>query len=116
LAGGQIGYNWQAPNSPWVFGIEADANAMTSDGTNTCVAVSSFFLSSDCHVHPSATATLTGRVGHTLGADGRTLVYAKGGLAWVHNNLEITVGGNAGNGSGGLIPIAPATAASYNKT
>src|SRR5450830_1348712 len=24
LAGGQIGYNWQAPNSPWVFGIEAD--------------------------------------------------------------------------------------------
>ena len=24
LAGGQIGYNWEAPNSPWVFGLEAD--------------------------------------------------------------------------------------------
>ena len=24
LAGGQIGYNWEAPNSPWVLGLEAD--------------------------------------------------------------------------------------------
>jgi opacity protein-like surface antigen len=26
LAGGQIGYNWQVPNSPWVLGVEADAS------------------------------------------------------------------------------------------
>src|SRR5215470_19062933 len=24
VGGGQIGYNWQAPGSPWVFGIEID--------------------------------------------------------------------------------------------
>jgi opacity protein-like surface antigen len=36
LAGGQIGYNWQVPNSPWVLGLQADANWLTSDGTNTC--------------------------------------------------------------------------------
>src|SRR5579864_8899113 len=23
LAGGQIGFNWQVPNSPWVLGVEA---------------------------------------------------------------------------------------------
>src|SRR5215475_1003055 len=27
IAGGQIGYNWQAPGSPWVFGIEGDIDA-----------------------------------------------------------------------------------------
>jgi opacity protein-like surface antigen len=113
LAGGQIGYNWQAPSSSWVFGVEVDASGITSDGTNTCFAVTTRFLSSDCHVHPNATATLTGRIGQALGAEGRTLVYAKGGLAFVHNNIDINVGGNAGFGNGGPIGIAPATSASY---
>ena len=112
LAGGQIGYNWQAQGSPWVFGIEADASWITSNGTNTCFAVSTHFLSSDCKVHPDATATLTGRIGRAFGADGRTLVYAKGGLAFVHNNVDIQVGGNAGDGGGGPIGIAPATSTS----
>src|SRR5208282_5087192 len=38
LAGGQIGYNWQVPNSPWVLGVEADASWLTADGTDTCLA------------------------------------------------------------------------------
>ena len=25
LAGGQIGYNWQVPNSPWVLGVEGES-------------------------------------------------------------------------------------------
>ena len=65
LAGGQIGYNWQAPNSPLVLGVEADASWLTSDETNTCLAFSGLF------VQPIAGATqmmgdLTARVGwHT---------------------------------------------------
>jgi opacity protein-like surface antigen/outer membrane protease len=113
LAGGQIGYNWQVPSSTWVFGVEFDASGITSNGTNTCFAVSTRFLSSDCYVHPNATATLTGRIGQALGPDGRTLLYAKGGLAFVHNNIDIHVGGNAGFGNGGPINIAPATSSSY---
>src|SRR5262249_22556940 len=27
IGGGQIGYNWQAPGSSWVFGIEGDIDA-----------------------------------------------------------------------------------------
>src|SRR5262245_17260221 len=27
IAGGQVGYNWQAPGSQWVFGIEGDIDA-----------------------------------------------------------------------------------------
>src|SRR5262245_26793291 len=75
LAGGQIGYNWQAPNATWVFGVELDASGITSNGTNTCFAITTHFLSSDCRVHPNGTATLTGRIGQALGAGGRTLVY-----------------------------------------
>ena len=36
--GGQIGYNWQ--NGIWVYGLEADATWLTSDGTVTCGAFS----------------------------------------------------------------------------
>jgi hypothetical protein len=49
LAGGQIGYNWQAPNSPWVFGLETGLDWLDSDGTNTCLAASGLFVSANCH-------------------------------------------------------------------
>lgn len=79
LGGGQIGYNWQAPN--WVFGVEAELSALDSVGTNTCLASSGFFVSANCRVRPDATVAVTGRVGYAAGLDGRTLFYLKGGLA-----------------------------------
>src|SRR5450631_4839435 len=33
LAGGQIGFNWQVPNTSFVLGVEADASALSADGT-----------------------------------------------------------------------------------
>src|SRR5665647_1786769 len=50
LGGGQIGYNWQIPNSNWVLGVEADATALSSDGTATCLASSGLFFSANCRV------------------------------------------------------------------
>ena len=38
--GGQIGYNWQ--NGNWVYGLEADATWLGSDGTTTCGAFTGF--------------------------------------------------------------------------
>ena len=35
LAGFQIGYNWQIPNSNFLLGAEADASASIGDGTAT---------------------------------------------------------------------------------
>jgi opacity protein-like surface antigen/outer membrane protease len=102
LAGGQIGYNWQVPNSPWMLGVQADANWLTSDGTNTCFAFSGFLDSATCHAHPDAFGTATARVGYAFGPAGRTLVYAKGGAAWIHENVDtvtnhgdIALGGRA---------------------
>ena len=96
LGGGQIGYNWQAPGSHWVVGVEGDVSGLDSVGTNTCLAFSGLFFSANCRIRPDATATLTGRVGFTAGPEGRTLFYAKGGLAWVRDSIDITTNGILG--------------------
>jgi outer membrane immunogenic protein len=36
LAGGQMGYNWQAAGSPWVFGLETDFQWTSESGTGNC--------------------------------------------------------------------------------
>jgi opacity protein-like surface antigen/outer membrane protease len=90
LGGGQVGYNWQAPGSPWVFGIEGDLTGLDSDGTNTCLAFSGFFLSANCHARPDLDATLTGRLGYALGPSNHTLLYAKGGVAWEREKVSMT--------------------------
>jgi len=89
LAGGQIGYNFQVDK--WVYGLEADASWLHSDGTNTCLAFSGFYVSSSCHSKPDALGTVTGRLGYAAGPAGHTLLYAKGGGAFVHNSAEINV-------------------------
>lgn len=91
LGGGQIGYNWQAPGSQWVFGVEADGSLMGSDGDATCFAVSSESIPSTCRVRPEATSTLTGRVGYTFGPNGRTMIYAKGGVAWANDQIDMAL-------------------------
>src|ERR1700722_4906769 len=91
LAGGQIGYNWQAPGSAWVFGAEADFSRLDSDGTNTCLADSGFYVSSNCHSSPTGLCTMTGRLGYAAGRSGHSLLYVMGGAAWVQNHAEINV-------------------------
>ena len=108
LGGGQIGYNWQAPSSPWVFGVEGDLSGLDSVGTNTCLAFSGFFISANCRIRPEATATLTGRLGYAAGPDGRTLFYVKGGVAWARDAIDIATNGDFA-GTGFLQP-APTSA------
>ncbi|MGZ5876536.1 MAG: outer membrane beta-barrel protein [Bradyrhizobium sp.] len=90
LGGVQAGYNWQLPHTNFVLGIEADISALNADGTNTCLASSGFFISANCGVRPSASGSLTGRVGLVTGPRGRTLVYAKAGIAALQERYDIT--------------------------
>jgi opacity protein-like surface antigen len=90
IGGGQLGYNWQVPNWNWVLGIEADASLLRSDGTATCLASSGFFISANCHVIQNSSGSLTGRIGFATGAGGHTLIYAKGGAAWLDEQIGIT--------------------------
>lgn len=89
LFGGQIGLNWQVPGERWVFGAEADISHLISDGTNTCLAYSGFFISANCRVQPQMMTTLTGRVGFAAGPHERSLFYLKGGLAGVLDTIDV---------------------------
>ena len=88
ISGLQAGYNWQAPGSNWVFGLQVDADLASSDGVNTCLA-----MSARCQVRPVAMGSLTGRVGYALGPTGRTLLYVKGGGAVIDEKIDTTTNG-----------------------
>ena len=95
IGGGQIGYNWQGPNSPWVFGIEADIQGSGQRATGA------FFLPAGVGALPIPATniayedrldwfgTVRGRIGWAMG-DGRFLPYITGGYAYGEGNLNGT--------------------------
>ena len=104
MAGGQIGFNWQAPGWRWVLGIEADADAIASDGTTTCFAASALTINATCRVRPQSVATLTGRIGYAMGPTDElqniapigflplrsaTLIYGKAGVARANSQIDM---------------------------
>lgn len=105
LLGLQVGHNWQAPGSNWVWGIEGDLSWLDAEGTNTCFAANGLITSSNCRARPDYTGTLTGRLGFATGTAGRTLLYAKGGGAFLHNRLDATT-----NWGFGVFPITTTSA------
>lgn len=86
IAGGQIGYNWQA--GTWVYGLEADGawqrlieHSYTRFGTNTAAGAPIGSVATDTTYFRSEQGpigTFRGRVGY---APGNWLLYATGGLA-----------------------------------
>lgn len=88
LAGVQLGFNKQI--GPWVFGVEADVSWADVRGTNTCLAFSGTYVSANCRTKNDWFGTVTGRVGHTFGPNGSTLLYVKGGAAWTHTTADVT--------------------------
>src|SRR5579863_2599720 len=90
LGGGQVGFNWQIPNSNWLLGAEAEASLLRANGTATCLASSGFFISANCHVVQDASGSFTGRLGFATGPGGRTLLYVKGGVAWLDEQISVT--------------------------
>jgi outer membrane immunogenic protein len=79
IAGGQIGFNWQAPGSNWVLGIEAQASWSNADGEHTIDALG-------FRTDVEWLGTVTGRLGYAFD---RVLVYAKGGFAFAHDQHEL---------------------------
>lgn len=78
--GGQIGYNWQAPGTQWVWGLEADFNGSSQErgftvGTTSVNQRLPFF------------GTVRGRLGYAFD---RAMIYATGGLAYQNVKLDVT--------------------------
>jgi outer membrane immunogenic protein len=72
MVGGTVGYNWQGPGSPWVFGIEGDI-----DWTN--IKDNSLCAGSICQTKNSWLGTVRGRAGYAFD---RFLPYVTGGVAF----------------------------------
>jgi outer membrane immunogenic protein len=70
VLGGTLGWNWQAPGSPWVLGIEGDFDWTNLRTTALCLT---------CYTRVNWLATIRGRVGH---ANGPLLFYLTGGVAF----------------------------------
>jgi opacity protein-like surface antigen len=124
IGGLQIGYNKQYRAT--VLGVEADGTAADLDGTFICLqpvhsvpaAGGPSFIGgafgATCQVRPDWFGTLTGRIGTTFDDHGRTLVYAKGGLAWIHDNVDIATNNSVADGDpkARLEPSGPPNATS----
>ena len=116
LGGGQLGYNWQAPGSNWVLGLQGDISALASDGDNTCFASSAHTINSTCRVRPELASTLTGRIGYAFGPSDRTLLYIKGGAAWADSTIDLATNNALAGFAGPPITASNTTASMWGWT
>lgn len=79
FGGGTIGYNWQAPGSQFVWGIEVDV-AGGDIGTSASFGPVSGKDSID------AFGSVTGRLGVAFNS---ALLYVKGGYGWANNQIDV---------------------------
>jgi outer membrane immunogenic protein len=86
IGGGTVGYNWQAPGSPWVFGLEGEIGYISLDKTVRDINAPPPGLSPggfDSTKIGDLYGVIAGRLGYSFD---RVLVYAKGGVAFVEKS------------------------------
>jgi len=83
LAGGQVGYNWQAGS--WVFGLEADGHWADINGSTACP--NPAYL---CATDVRTLASFRGRIGY---AAGPVLFYGTGGAGYADTRYSATTPG-----------------------
>jgi outer membrane immunogenic protein len=89
IAGGQVGFNWQAPGSLWVFGLEGDIDAQHLHRNLVVATATGPFVAGDTvSLESNWQASLRGRLGYA--AWDRALLYGTLGLAFT--NVKGTVG------------------------
>jgi outer membrane immunogenic protein len=86
MLGGTVGYNWQYTRN-WVLGVEGDMSWTNMEGDQHKYIYDGHEWSGGW----DGFGTLRGRAGYAIGP---TLIYATGGLAFLHTN-EVVVGNNA---------------------
>ena len=91
IAGGQVGYNWQAPGSAWVFGVEGDIDAQDFSRSVVLATTVGPLLAGDTFsVESKWQASLRGRIGYAVD---RVLFYGTGGVAFTQIKASATLVG-----------------------
>lgn len=81
FAGGTIGFNYQAPGSMFVFGVEADAAWSDLHHSETLAGLGI------ARQRINSFGSVTGRLGVAVS---NVLLYGKGGYAWADNEFSLT--------------------------
>jgi outer membrane immunogenic protein len=89
VGGGQIGYNWQAPGSPWVFGVEIDGQG-TGQEDSASAAIAGVGTATLSESLPWF-VTARGRIGYAFAP--MFMIYATGGAALVDHRFDFSVTG-----------------------
>jgi outer membrane immunogenic protein len=84
LGGAQAGFNYQV--GPWVWGVEAQFSWADLDGKDHCIAASPVALL-NCDTKANWLGTAAARIGF---ASDRTMIFVKGGGAWVHDKYDLS--------------------------
>jgi len=94
IGGGQLGFNYQISN--WVLGFEWDFDGTSISATSNAVTVGANTIQASAKT--DWVSTLAGRLGWAFD---RSLLYVKGGGAWVENSATLTnlTTGNSISGS-----------------
>lgn len=90
FGGGQIGWNWQAPGSQWVWGVEVDSQFAAID--NNLIAATNGGNGVSVWTSLDYFGTARMRLGY---AWDRVMFYGTGGLAWGTNEIggSVRIGG-----------------------
>ena len=81
FGGGTAGFNYQAPGSMFVFGVETDAAWSNIERSETILGITA-------QERINSFGSVTGRVGVAIDA---VLLYGKGGYAWANNEISASV-------------------------
>lgn len=88
IAGGQVGCNlWQRDR--WVFGIEGQASWADIDGEVGPFPQQTFGANA-FRTEADIIGSIAARLGWAFGATGQTLVFVKGGAAFIHEQFHVT--------------------------
>jgi outer membrane immunogenic protein len=88
VGGGTLGWNWQAPGSALVWGIETDISWSNIHGSRPIGLTGGFFcFTGPCETFVKWFGTVRGRIGVAFD---RSLLYATGGLAYGNLFAQIT--------------------------
>jgi outer membrane immunogenic protein len=109
IAGVQVGYNIQ--RGKFVFGVEADLGYLNLDGSTSAdlpnpTGIRENNIGAEYELSGGLYGDLTGRVGY---ATGKTLLYAKGGVAFLNAKLNADYEGANCTTTYGCGPHSPST-------
>ena len=111
IGGGQVGCNWQAQGSNWVFGVEGDADAQRWSASRTALGAPlpfNFVPGDTFDIRSNWQASLRGRIGY---AWDRSMIYGTGGVGFTN----VRVGSTWVPAFIGTIPV-PGLAVTDSKT